>query len=145
MMRRWLRQQKMAPSSKASRDYDAQEGDDDAEQTAQSETLAEGIEKDQDSTLPDYYNPLSAIPDVDDKWRWTTDSEGFVVPQNDEWMRVYPKDQFKSTTSNLTKRMESNMRQMQETRKVCAKIGIVKQMQIQAQVSRCMNAYSHSS
>ena len=134
MMRRWLRQQKMAPSSKASRDYDAQEGADGAEQTAQSETLAEGIEKDQDSTLPDYYNPLSVIPDVEDRWRWTTDSEGFVVPQNEEWMRMYSKEQFKSSNSNLTQRMEANMRQMQETRKVCTKIGIVKQMQIQAQV-----------
>jgi transcriptional activator SPT7 len=136
MMRRWLRQQKMAPSSKAPGEFDTQEGEDGAEQTGQSETLAEGIEKDQDSTLPDYYNPLSVIPDMNDRWRWTTDSEGFVVPQTEEWMRMYPKEQFTSSQSNLTKRMEANMRQMQETRKVCAKIGIVKQMQIQAQVSR---------
>jgi transcriptional activator SPT7 len=135
MMRRWQRQQKMAPSSKLAGDIDTQEGDDGAEQTAQGETLAEGIEKDQDSTLPDYYNPLSAIPDMEDRWKWTTDSEGFVVPQTEEWMRMYPKEQFKSSTSNLNKKMETNMRQMQETRKVCAKIGIVKQMQIQAQVS----------
>jgi hypothetical protein len=125
----------MAPSSKLAGDIDTQEGDDGAEQTAQGETLAEGIEKDQDSTLPDYYNPLSAIPDMEDRWKWTTDSEGFVVPQTEEWMRMYPKEQFKSSTSNLNKKMETNMRQMQETRKVCAKIGIVKQMQIQAQVS----------
>lgn len=135
MMRRWLRQQKMASVAKASGDYDTQEGEDGAEQAAQSETLAEGIEKDQDSTLPDYYNPLSAIPDIEDRLKWTTDFEGFVVPPTEEWMRIYPKDHFKSASSTLTKKMEGNMRQMQETRKVCAKIGIVKQMQIQAQVS----------
>ena len=134
MMRQWMRQQKMTPSEKPFGETDTQEGEDGTEQTAQGESLAEGIEKDQDSTLPDYYNPLSAIPDVYERWKWTTDSEGFVVPQTDEWMRMYPKDQFKPTEGALTKKMEANMRQMQETRKVCAKIGIVKQMQIQAQV-----------
>ena len=141
MMRRWQRQQKMAPSSKVAGDLDTQDGDDGAEQTAQSETLAEGIEKDQDSTLPDYYNPLSAIPDMEDRWKWTTDSEGCVVPQTEEWMRMYPKEQFTSSSSTLNKKMEANMRQMQETRKVCAKIGIVKQMQIQAQVSHQFLSY----
>jgi len=141
MMRRWLRQQKMAPSDRSSHGEGLQHGSDGPEQAAQGESLAEGIEKDEDSTLPDYYTSLSAIPEVDDRLKWITDSEGYVVPQADTWMRMYPKEQFKSTQGSLTTRIEANMRQMQETRKVCSKIGIVKQMQIQAQV--CIVASVH--
>lgn len=133
MMRRWMRQQKML-SSKLSNDADAQEGGESAEPVAGGETLAEGIEKDEDSTLPDYYNPLSAIPDLDERWKWTTDSEGNAVPHTDEYMRMYPRGQYLAHQGELNKRFEGNIQQMQETRKVCSKIGIVKQMQIQAQV-----------
>ena len=135
MMRRWMRQQKMSSSDGPAGEVDAQEGTDVTGQAAQGESLAEGIEKDEDSTLPDYYNPLSSIPDLNERWRWTTDSEGHVVPQTEEWMRMYPKGQFMSGGGLLAYKMEANMRQMQDTRKVCAKIGIVKQMQIQAQAS----------
>jgi transcriptional activator SPT7 len=133
-MRRWIRQQKMM-SDKPTLDADSQEGAEgtDTDAPAGGETLAEGIEGDEDSTLPDYYNPVSAIPDLNPHWKWTTDSEGHVVPQAEEWMRIYPKDSYKNVKGGLNHRMESNIRQMQETRKVCAKIGIVKQMQIQAQ------------
>ncbi|KAK4960382.1 Transcriptional activator spt7 [Elasticomyces elasticus] len=132
-MRRWQRQQKILSSQFADGDSDGQQGADTAEPVATGETLAEGIEGDEDSTLPDYYHPLSAIPDLKDRWRWITDSEGNVVPQSEEWMRMYPKGQFKSTEGGLTKKMEANMRQMQETRKICSKIGLVKQMQLQGQ------------
>jgi transcriptional activator SPT7 len=135
MMRRWIRQQKMTPSDKPSGDADATGEIDGPEQPAQGESLAEGIEKDQDSTLPDYYTSLSAIPNADDRFKWVTDSEGTVVPQTEEWMRMFPRDKFTTSQGTLSKKMETNMRQMQETRKICAKIGIVKQMQIQAQVS----------
>lgn len=134
-MRRWMRQQKMAPSERPSAEGEMDEGFGDVEQTAQGETLAEGIEKDEDSTLPDYYTSLSAIPDIDAKLKWITDSEGYAVPQTDECMRMFPREQFKSPESTFTKKMEANIRQMQETRKICSKIGVVKQMQIQAQVS----------
>lgn len=129
-MRRWMRQQKMLSPDKS-----AQDADDAADDGvgATSETLAEGIEKDEDSTLPDYYHPLSSIPDMNSNWAWTTDSEGYVVPQTEEYMRMFPKDTFKTPGGALAGRIEGNIRQMQETRKICAKIGIVKQMQIQAQ------------
>lgn len=133
MMRRWIRQQKINSSDSPSTDVETQDGNESSEQSAPGETLAEGIEKDEDSTLPDYYNPLSNIPDLNEQWKWTTDSEGHVAPQTEQWMRMFPKEQFKSTEGSLTKKMESNMRQMQETRKVCSKIGIVKQMQLQGQ------------
>lgn len=129
-MRRWLRQQKQfSPDSKS----DADQPEPDANITG--ETLAEGIEKDQDRTLPDYYDTLTSIPALSDELKWVEDSEGKVVPQTEAYLRLFPSDQFKSTDGALNRRVEANMRQMQETRKVCAKIGIVKQMQIQAQVS----------
>ncbi|KAG9944413.1 hypothetical protein KCU85_g7969, partial [Aureobasidium melanogenum] len=131
-MRRWLRQQKqiMVDPSSAQSKSDGDEPEPDTSTTG--ETLAE-IQKDQDRTLPDYYDVLAAIPDLSDELKWTEDSEGKVIPQVEDYLRVFPKEQFTSAESGLTKRMEANMRQMQETRKVCAKIGIVKQMQIQAQ------------
>ena len=134
MMRRWIRQQKIINADPSAIDNEDPEGIENGEAAAGGETLAEGIEKDEDSTLPDYYTSLSAIPDLDNRWKWTTDSEGYAVPQTDDWMRMYPKDQFKSPAGFLNKQLEGNMRQMQDTRKICAKIGIVKQMQIQAQV-----------
>ena len=133
MMRRWVRQQKVASSEKTLADLDLQDAADGTDVSAPGETLAEGIEKDEDSTLPDYYNPLSSIPDLKHHWRWTTDSEGYAISQTDQWMRMYPRDQYLSREGALTKRMEANMRQMQDTRKVCSKIGIVKQMQLQGQ------------
>ncbi|KAI7525071.1 hypothetical protein KC331_g17746, partial [Hortaea werneckii] len=131
--RRWMRQQRLLSNDRPINDGDAPDGPEQHEPSAPGETLAEGIEKDEDSTLPDYYNPLSAIPDLNERWRWTTDSEGKVVPQCEEWMRIYPKELYKSPHGAMQQKMESNMRQMQETRKVCSKIGIVKQMQLQGQ------------
>ncbi|KAK5130821.1 hypothetical protein LTR08_001655 [Meristemomyces frigidus] len=132
-MRRWQRQQKITSNGTSSDEAEVGDGGEAIEPSATGETLAEGIEKDEDSTLPDYYNPLSAIPDLNEQWKWTTDSDGNVVPQSAEWMRMYAKDQYKSIDGGLNKRMEANMRQMQETRKICSKIGIVKQMQLQGQ------------
>lgn len=129
-MRRWIRQQKQFGSDPK---LDADRAEPDT--TSTGETLAEGIEKDQDRTLPDYYDPLSTIPALSDEIKWVEDSEGKVVPQVEEYLRLFPSGQFKSPGGALNKRVEANMQQMQETRRVCAKIGIVKQMQIQAQVS----------
>ncbi|QIX00157.1 hypothetical protein AMS68_005674 [Peltaster fructicola] len=132
-MRRWQRQQQLFQIDAVVQDADASSGDATTQSGAQGETLAEGIEKDEDSTLPDYYNPLSHIPNLDSKLKWATDSEGHAVPQNEEYMRLLSREQFKVVPGHLTSRIEANMRQMQDTRKICAKIGIVKQMQIQAQ------------
>jgi transcriptional activator SPT7 len=133
MMRRWTRQQRAA--EKLTTDATAEDEIESAEPIAGGESLAEGIETEQDSSLPDYYNPLNSIPDLDTRWKWTVDSEGGVIPQADEWMRMYPRKQYTSVSDgSLSKRMEANMKQMQDTRQICAKIGIVKQMQLQAQV-----------
>ncbi|GAB7363346.1 hypothetical protein MBLNU230_g3627t1 [Neophaeotheca triangularis] len=133
LMRRWQRQQKAFSSEQGAQDLDMLEDEEGKGNSASGETLAEGIEKDEDSTLPDYYHPLSAIPDIRNGLQWITDSEGDVVPQSDEHMRIYPKGHFVSPDGGLSRKIEANMAQMQDTRKICTKIGVVKQMQIQAQ------------
>jgi transcriptional activator SPT7 len=100
------------------------------------ETLAEGVEAaEDDNLLPDYYDPVSAIPDIDERLRWDEDEDGHVFNHAEECLRVVPNGHFTAPDSTLAKKMHANMRQMQETRRVCAKIGIVKQMQMQMQVS----------
>ena len=62
------------------------------------------------------------------------DSEGSIIEPSEEFLRIVPKGYFTAPDSILTRKMDANMRQMQETRKVCTKIGVVKQMQLQSQV-----------
>ncbi|CAK7272858.1 Transcriptional activator spt7 [Sporothrix epigloea] len=96
-------------------------------------TLAE-MEDDVEKVVPDYYEPETIVPDIPLRLQWVLDDEGQVVNQNEEFLRLVPAGHFVSPVSRLTKRLESNMRQIQETRKICSKIGIVKQMQIQTQI-----------
>lgn len=78
---------------------------------------------------------MCAIPDLIDRLQWAEDAEGHVIQQAEEYMRILPRGQFTSPEGALSKKMDSNMQSLQDTRKICAKIGIVKQMQIQSQVS----------
>lgn len=132
-MRRWLRKQKEASSDIASgkRKSDAIEP---VEPGPSGETLAEGMEGTEERMLPDYYDTTAAIPELPERLQWIEDEKGNVIPTSEEYLRIVPKGLFTSPQSEFTKKMESNMRQMQETRKVCTKIGIVKQMQLQSQV-----------
>ena len=132
-MRRWLRKQRENEESGVlgKRKRDGSE-DDDGEPSG--ETLAEGMEETEERVLPDYYDTMSAIPDLEKRLQWKEDSEGCVVPGCDEALRMVPKGFFKAPESAFSQKMSSNLRQMQETRKVCTKIGIVKQMQLQSQV-----------
>lgn len=132
-MRRWMRQQKrFEPQDEIAADSPTPEA---GKQNVPGESLAEGMEGEDDTLLPDYYDPLSAIPEVGNQLRWEEDGEGNVVVHAEETLRMIPKGQFLSPESVLTKKIEANMRQMQETRKICTKIGVVKQMQLQAQVN----------
>ena len=97
-------------------------------------TLAEGLEAEEESMLPDYYDPLAAIPDLNPRLRWENDTEGHVVEHNAEFLRLYPPGMFVAPDSTLAKRMADNMHQIQETRKIVSKIGVVKQMQLQTQI-----------
>jgi transcriptional activator SPT7 len=126
-MRRWIRQQKQAQADSSRSD---------AGKAAQgAETLAEGMEGEEERVLPDYYDPLSAIPDIDPRLQWVEDADGHLIDRAEEFLRMVPSGHFTAPQSSLTSKVESNMRQMQETRKVCSKIGVIKQMQLQAQVS----------
>lgn len=134
-MRRWLRHRKQAMEDEASSGAaSAPDGKDGVQATA-GESLAEGIEGEDDRQIPDYYDPVCAIPDLEDRLQWVEDAEGHVIQQAEEYMRILPQGQFISPDGALSKKMDSNMQVLQDTRKICAKIGIVKQMQIQSQVS----------
>jgi transcriptional activator SPT7 len=124
-MRRWLRQQKQAQESSKS---------DGTVKNAAQETLAERMEGEEELVLPDYYDTLSAIPDIPARLQWVEDADGNVIDRAEECLRVVPLGHFTAPQSSLTAKVEANMRQMQETRKLCSKIGVIKQMQLQAQV-----------
>ncbi|KAG9248253.1 hypothetical protein BJ878DRAFT_413216 [Calycina marina] len=126
-MRRWLRQQKNGhqtarPEAGAGAEVITQE------------TLAEGMEVEEERVIPDYYDPVSAIPDLPAKLHWIEDSEGHVVDRHEECLRMSSPGLFTAPKSALTDKFEANMRQVQETRKLCSKIGVIKQMQLQAQL-----------
>lgn len=133
-MRRWLRKQKGASSEAA---FGKHENESEAVENGSEpsgETLAEGMEGGEERVLPDHYDSLSGVPDLPPRLRWIEDSEGRLQDPSEEFLRVLPSGLFVSPESSLTKRIEDNMRQMQETRKITSKIGIVKQMQLQSQV-----------
>lgn len=128
-MRRWLRNQKLAAAAEGDKtEANTQEAD------AAGETLAEGIEGEEDKVIPDYYDVMSGVPSLPERLLWKEDADGNVVDASEEFLRILPKGSFTQRDSKLSRKMDANMRQMQETRKVCSKVGIVKQMQLQSQV-----------
>ncbi|KAK2628903.1 hypothetical protein QTJ16_002006 [Diplocarpon rosae] len=129
-MRRWIRQQKQARDDTSHSDPNGNAKD--AIQGV--ETLAEGMEGEEERVIPDYYDSLSAIPDLSPKLAWIEDADGQLVDRGEEFLRMVPSGQFQAPKSVLAQRVEGNMRQMQETRKLCSKIGVIKQMQLQAQM-----------
>ena len=100
----------------------------------QSETLAEGIDDEADQNMPDYYNTLSNIPDIPQKLQWVEDSEGHVINQHADFLRLVQPGSFVAPKSRFTKKMDDNIHQIQETRKLATKISVIKQMQVQSQV-----------
>ena len=133
-MRRWMKNQKDSASD-ALPGKQNKATSDDVEAKDPGETLAEGMEGVENRVLPDYYDVMNAIPDRPANLRWVEDADGQVVPATEEAMRMAPKGLFTNRKSGFTNKFDGNMRQMQDTRKVVTKIGIVKQMQLQAQVS----------
>ncbi|CAG8942226.1 unnamed protein product [Penicillium salamii] len=130
-MRRWLRHQKLA-TIEADRSRDT--GSHTMEPEVASESLAEGIEVEEDQMVPFYYDVMSGVPDLPEQLLWKEDGQGNVVDASEEFLRILPKGSFVQPDSKLTQKMNANIRQMQETRKICSKIGIVKQMQLQSQM-----------
>jgi transcriptional activator SPT7 len=139
-MRRWLRHEKQA-AAEADEIHDS--GTLAMEPQAGKESLAEGIEVEEDQMLPYYYDVMSGVPDISERLIWKEDAEGNVVDASEEYLRVLPKGSFTQPESKLTQRFNANMRQLQETRKICSKIGIVKQMQLQSQVCSSIHHALH--
>lgn len=133
-MRRWLRHRKQALEEEASAGPATVPDGKDGVQATAKESLAEGIEGDDERQIPDYYDAVCAMPDLNERLQWVEDAEGHVVQQFEEYMRIFPQGQYTTPDSGLAKKMEANMQSMQDTRKICAKIGIVKQMQLQSQL-----------
>ncbi|KAK3060073.1 hypothetical protein LTS18_009411, partial [Coniosporium uncinatum] len=129
-MRRWMRQQQIGDEPF---DESAVVDGKDGVQTLPGETLAEGMEEEEDPLLPDYYDPVSAIPELNDRLKWVEDADGQVVAQAEESLRLVPKGYFTAPESKLSEKIDANMKQMQETRRICARIGVVKQMSLQSQ------------
>jgi len=134
-MRSWLRKQKQAVGDGAlgKKVAEAQTAEGEGEQPS-GETLAEGMQVDEERLIPDYYDIMAAIPDLSSRLQWTEDSEGNVADPSEEFLRIAPPGMFISPDSILTRKISENLRQIQTTRKVTSKIGIVKQMQVQSQM-----------
>lgn len=81
--------------------------------------------------IPDYYDPLSSVPELPWNVEWRPGEEVDIMGNT---LRIGNKDDFKSPSTGLVIKMDSNMRQMQETRKICSKISVIKQMQTQTQI-----------
>ncbi|KAJ5594791.1 uncharacterized protein N7459_000999 [Penicillium hispanicum] len=130
-MRQWLRHEKQA-AIEGDKLHDARSQA--MEPEAAGETLAEGIEGEEEKTIPYYYDVMSGVPDLPERLLWQEDTEGNVVDASEEFLKILPKGSFTQPDSKLTRKLNSNMRQMQETRKICSKVGVVKQMQLQSQM-----------
>ncbi|KAI0517780.1 bromodomain-containing protein [Xylaria bambusicola] len=134
-MRRYLRSLQQADASgvigHAQGDVSTEAGN---EATKAPETLAEGMEEDEEKVIPDYYEPQTFVPDIPAKLQWIEDNEGQVINQHEEFLRTLPPGYFTAPKGLLAQKIDANLRQMQETRKVCSKIGVIKQMQLQTQV-----------
>ncbi|KAK3941355.1 bromodomain-containing protein [Diplogelasinospora grovesii] len=133
-MRRYLKRQREAEGVLEAPQEDASAAGIKSSGAKAAETLAEGMEAEADRTVPDYYEPLTVIPDIPAKLQWIEDGEGQVINQHEDMLRLVPPGHFVSPSSRFTKKFDSNIRQMQETRKLCSKISVIKQMQIQTQV-----------
>ena len=134
-MRRWIRQQKEAITGAAATSKDAvAEAMKENGVAPSGETLAEGMEGDEERVVPDYYDPLAAIPDVPARLKWVEDSEGKIQDHSEEFLRILPKGLFIAPESQLSTRINDNLHEIQKTQKLTSKIGVVKQMQLQSQM-----------
>ena len=92
--------------------------------------LVEEGGSDEAPLIPEYYEPLSAVPELPLSVEWRLGEEVDTM----DTLRMGRKDIFKAPSAGLVNKMDANMRQMQETRKICSKISVIKQMQTQTQI-----------
>lgn len=135
-MRRFIKHQQTAQSDGVGADGQTGGLSSTAKEPAQKpmQTLAEEIEEEDERVVPDYYDALSNIPDIPSTLRWIEDGEGQVVNQHGDFLRLVQPGVFLAPQSKLVKKMDANIHQIQETRKLATKISVIKQMQVQTQV-----------
>ncbi|SPO04470.1 related to transcription regulator SPT7 [Cephalotrichum gorgonifer] len=104
------------------------------EHNTNGETLADELEGEDMRVIPDYYQPQSIVPAVTPTLHWSEDGDGQVINHHEWSLSLVPPDYFKAPVSQFTKKMDSNLRQIQETRRLATKISVIKQMQIQTQI-----------
>ncbi|KAL7269563.1 Transcriptional activator spt7 [Rhizina undulata] len=106
----------------------------DSRQRSGKEKLADATEdpEDEGPLLPDYYDPLSCVPEIPWRVAWRGDEEEIDI--SDDYSRLAPKGIFVAPQSALTRKLDANIKQMQDTRKLCSKISVIKQMQVQTQM-----------
>ncbi|EPS42468.1 hypothetical protein H072_3613 [Dactylellina haptotyla CBS 200.50] len=98
--------------------------------------LAVAVEEqpdEEDEMLPNYYKVLDSVPELPWNLAWLGDDDDEIDKYNDT-LRMAPKGIFTQPATGLARNMDSNMKIMQDTRKICHKIGVIKQMQVQTQV-----------
>ena len=147
-MNRWLRQQRMILGAEATNDLVVLKDDETNVEPAPAQSLAQGMEEEEDNALPDYYFPLSGVPTVSKRLRWVEDANGIVQDQRDDSLRLLPLNYYSSLCTgkeegtdrerqserhSLAFKVGANLAQMQEIRKIMTKISMVKQMQVQTQ------------
>ncbi|KAF3311088.1 Transcriptional activator spt7 [Orbilia oligospora] len=111
-------------------------GDKDAATKDIKAPLAVAVEEhaeEEDELLPNYYKILDGVPELPYNLQWLGDDEDEIDRYNDN-LRLAPKGGFTQPPTGLARNMDSNMKMMQDTRKICHKIGVIKQMQVQTQV-----------
>lgn len=107
-------------------------------------TLFGDAEEEDGILLPDYYYPQACVPEIPWRTVWANDGDEEEVEMPDERVRIAPRGMFVPSKSILASKIDGNIKQIQETRKLCAKIGVVKQMQVQTQVRTHSPSWSHS-
>ena len=77
---------------------------------------------------------MSHIPDIQPNLRWIEDGDGQVINQHADFLNLVSPESFQAPESKLVKKIDDNIHQIQETRKLASKISVIKQMQVQTQV-----------
>ncbi|RPA77968.1 hypothetical protein BJ508DRAFT_212407 [Ascobolus immersus RN42] len=111
-------------------------GTDDSHDDAQHDKLADAEEDAQSAFfMPDYDDPMSYIPELPYLTEWRSgEGENVDAAITGEYGRIAPRGMFLPPSTGLNTKIMANLKQMQDTRKICSKITVIKQMQMQPQL-----------
>lgn len=111
-----------------------EDDDDPSKGTAQGDNMLADEDGEEELLVPDYYQPGSSVPELPWRTIWASTDGAEEVEMPDEDLKIAPRGMYVQPKSELANFMNANLRKMQETRKLCSKIAVVKQMQVQTQV-----------